>query len=167
MKQTEKAATGVEGLDDILAGGLRRGRVYLLEGSPGTGKTTIATQFLLAGAAAGERGLYITLSETEEELRESAASHGWALDDRLAIFELVPPESLLDDDQQQSLLYSSDLELGETTKRIFEAFERSQAAAGRARQPVRNPPAGAKLAALSAPDPRAEALFRAQRTRPC
>src|SRR5215218_2991773 len=123
MKQTEKAATGVEGLDDILAGGLRRGRVYLIEGSPGTGKTTIATQFLLTGAAAGERGLYITLSETEEELRESAASHGWKFDEPLAIYELVPPESLLDEDQQQSLLYSSDLELGETTKRIFEAIE--------------------------------------------
>src|ERR671910_3635537 len=126
MKQTEKAATGVEGLDDILAGGLRRGRVYLIEGSPGTGKTTIATQFLLAGAAAGERGLYITLSETEEELRESAASHGWKFEDGLAIYELVPPESLLDEDQQQSLLYSSDLELGETTKRIFEAIEQSK-----------------------------------------
>src|SRR5688500_17220752 len=94
MKQTEKAATGVEGLDDILAGGLRRGRVYLIEGSPGTGKTTIATQFLLAGAAAGERGLYITLSETEEELRESAASHGWTFEEPNTVFELVPPEKI-------------------------------------------------------------------------
>src|SRR6476659_11069442 len=108
-----KAATGVEGLDHILAGGLQRGRVYLIEGSPGTGKTTIATQFLMAGAAAGERALYITLSETEDELRSGAASHGWSLDG-VDIFELVPPESLLDDEQQQSLLYSSDLELGET-----------------------------------------------------
>ena len=70
--------------------------------------------------------LYITLSETEEELRETALSHGWAFDAPNAIFELVPPESLLDDQQQQSLLYSSDLELGETTKRIFEAIEASQ-----------------------------------------
>ena len=122
----EKAATGVSGLDDILAGGLARGRVFLIEGAPGAGKTTIATQFLLAGAALGERGLYITLSETEDELREGAASHGWALDDNVEVYELVPPESLLDDDQQQSLLYSSDLELGETTKRIFEAIERAR-----------------------------------------
>ena len=125
-KSSDKAATGVEGLDDILAGGLQRGRVYLLEGSPGTGKTTVAIQFLLAGAAAGEAGLYITLSETEEELRESAASHGWRLDKPIGVYELVPPESLLDEDQQQSLLYSSDLELGETTKRIFEAIEKTK-----------------------------------------
>src|SRR6476619_7227338 len=121
-----KARTGVEGLDDILVGGLRRGRVYLLEGSPGTGKTTIAAQFLLDGARRGEPGLYITLSETEEELRETAQSHGWSFEEPNRIFELVPPESLLDEQQQQSLLYSSDLELGETTRRIFEAFEKAE-----------------------------------------
>ena len=118
-----KAALGVRGLDDITAGGLARGRLFLLEGSPGTGKTTIALQFLMEGAAQGERSLYITLSETEGELRASAESHGWSLNG-IDIFELVPPESLLDEDQQQSLLYSSDLELGETTKRIFETFEK-------------------------------------------
>jgi circadian clock protein KaiC len=123
-EQMSKAKTGVNGLDDVLAGGLVRGRVYLVEGSPGAGKTTIATQFLLSGAAEGETGLYITLSETEDELRASAASHGWSLETPLELFELVPPESLLDDEQQQSLLYSSDLELGETTKRIFEVIER-------------------------------------------
>ncbi len=117
-----KARLGIDGLDDITVGGLDRGRLFLLEGSPGTGKTTIATQFLIAGAEAGERALYITLSETEDELRAGAASHGWQLDG-IDIFELVPPESLLDDQQQQSLLYSSDLELGETTKRIFAVFE--------------------------------------------
>ncbi|MFZ2030956.1 MAG: ATPase domain-containing protein [Vitreimonas sp.] len=116
------ASTGIEGLDDVLRGGLARNRVFLLEGSPGTGKTTIALQFLIEGRRAGERGLYITLSETTEELISSAKSHGWSLDG-IDIFELLPPESLLDDEQQQSLLYSSDLELGETTKRIFEAFE--------------------------------------------
>jgi circadian clock protein KaiC len=126
MATKPKARTGVEGLDDILAGGLQRGRVYLIEGSPGTGKTTIATQYLLEGAAQGERGLYITLSETEEELRASAASHGWSYDEPNSVFELLPPESLLDEEQQQSLLYSSDLELGETTKRIFEAIEKHE-----------------------------------------
>lgn len=120
---SRKAAFGIEGLDDITCGGLARGRVFLLEGTPGTGKTTIATQFLLAGAAAGERCLYITLSETEDELREGAASHDWTLPDGVEIFELLPPESLLDEEQQQSLLYSSDLELGETTRRIFQAIE--------------------------------------------
>lgn len=118
----DTAMTGVSGLDDILATGLTRGRLFLLEGSPGTGKTTIATQFLMEGAAKGEKCLYVTLSETEDEMRESATSHGWDLSG-ITLFELVPPESLLDDDQQQSLLYSSDLELGETTKRIFEVFE--------------------------------------------
>jgi circadian clock protein KaiC len=116
------AQTGVQGLDDILGGGLTRGRLFLLEGSPGTGKTTIASQFLMEGARRGERCLHITLSETEEEMRESAQSHGWDLAG-ITLFELLPPENLLDDDQQQSLLYSSDLELGETTKRIFAAFD--------------------------------------------
>ncbi len=120
----DNCATGVPGLDEILAGGLFRGRLYLVEGSPGTGKTTLASQFLMEGARNGETGLYITLSETEEELRAGAASHGWAFDPKFEIFELAPPESLLNDQQEQSLLYSSDLELGETTRRIFEAFER-------------------------------------------
>ncbi|MFL6844694.1 MAG: ATPase domain-containing protein [Allosphingosinicella sp.] len=117
------AAFGIGGLDDVTRGGLARGRVFLLEGSPGTGKTTIATQFLMTGAAAGERCLYITLSESVPELHEGARSHGWSLDG-IDVFELTPPESLLDEEQQQSLLYSSDLELGETTRRIFEAVER-------------------------------------------
>jgi circadian clock protein KaiC len=121
---TEKARTGIWGLDNILSGGLSRGHVFLVEGAPGTGKTTVALQFLLEGIKAGERCLYITLSETERELRDGAASHGWVLNDGLSIFELLPPESLLDSEQQQSLLYSSDLELGETTKQIFEAVNR-------------------------------------------
>lgn len=121
---THVARTGVPGLDDVLIGGLTEGNLFLLEGNPGTGKTTIALRFLLTGAEAGERGLYITLSETEQELRNGAASHGWHLDDNVEIFEVVPPESLLDGDQQQSLLYSSDLELGETTRLILDAFER-------------------------------------------
>ncbi|WP_297833875.1 ATPase domain-containing protein, partial [Pseudomonas sp.] len=110
---TLKAATGITGLDDILSGGLARSHIFLLEGQPGTGKTTVALQFLLAGASIGERSLYITLSETERELREGACSHGWELDDSIEIYELTPPESLLNAEHQQSLLYSSDLELGE------------------------------------------------------
>ncbi len=123
MAATDKAELGVAGLDDVTAGGLARGRLYLLEGSPGTGKTTIATQFLIAGVSNGERALYVTLSETEEEFRQGASSHGWDLAG-IDVFELLPPEDLLDEDQQQSLLYSSDLELGETTRRIFDVFER-------------------------------------------
>ncbi|MBB3234330.1 ATPase domain-containing protein [Phyllobacterium endophyticum] len=122
--RSKKARTGIPGLDEILAGGLSEGRVFLLEGNPGTGKTTIALSFLLEGAAKGEKGLYVTLSETEDELREGASSHGFTIGENIRVFELVPPESLLDAEQQQSLLYSSDLELGETTKAIFEEFER-------------------------------------------
>ena len=118
------ASTGVAGLDDILNGGLTTGRVFLLEGTPGTGKTTIALKFVLEGSRAGDKCLYITLSETEAELRAGATSHGWALDDRIMVFELVPPEAAIDVSRQQSLLYSSDLELGETTKSIVDVIER-------------------------------------------
>ena len=119
-----RASTGIPGLDDILSGGLARNRLHLLEGSPGTGKTTIALQFLMAGAAAGEVGIYISLAETEHELRDGARSHGWEIDPKVAIVELIPPESVLDPQQHQSLLYSSDLELGETIQRIVDAIER-------------------------------------------
>lgn len=124
MSEPESAPTGIEGLDDVLSGGFARGRLFLLEGNPGTGKTTIALQFLLQGSKAKERGLYITLSETKEELLNTAASHGWTLNDELEIFELQPPDSVLNPDEQQSILYSSDLELGETTQHILKAVDR-------------------------------------------
>lgn len=124
IDQLPRASTGIVGLDDVLGGGLARNRLHLLEGSPGTGKTTIALQFLLAGAKSGEAGIYVSLAETEEELRDGARSHGWEIGEGVEIFELVPPESVLDANQHQSLLYSSDLELGETITRIFQAIER-------------------------------------------
>jgi circadian clock protein KaiC len=123
---SDNASSGISGLDDITSGGFERDRVYLLEGSPGTGKTTASMNFLLAGAEAGERPLYISLAETEEEIHANARNHGWDLRG-IELFELVPPENLLDENQQQSLLYSSDLELGETTRMIFEAAEKYKA----------------------------------------
>ena len=100
-----KAVSGVPGLDEILSGGFTRGALFLVEGSPGTGKTTLALRFLLEGAAAGERTLYITLSETKDELLSGAASHRWSIGSNVEIYELQAPESLLSADQQQSLLY--------------------------------------------------------------
>src|SRR5262249_1384116 len=119
-----KAASGISGLDDILSGGFTRGALSLIEGNPGTGKTTIALRFLMEGAELGERPLYITLAETRDELINGAASHGWTLDKGVNVYELQPPERLLNPEQQQSLLYSSDLELGETVKLIFDEVER-------------------------------------------
>lgn len=119
----EQVATGVEGLDNILAGGYSSNRIHLIEGQPGAGKTTLALQFLLAGQELGERALYITLSETKDEIIHSAGTHGWALDG-LEIFELVPPELSLDASREQSVYYSSDLELGETISMVMAEVER-------------------------------------------
>src|SRR6478672_1943010 len=102
-----RAGTSIPGLDNVIEGGFARNRLHLLEGSPGTGKTTIALQFLLAGAAQGETGMYVSLAETEHELRDGAASHGWSIGEGIEVLELVPPESVLDPQQHQSLLYSS------------------------------------------------------------
>src|ERR687884_204518 len=84
-----QAATGIAGLDHLLGGGLPRNRMHLIEGEPGTGKTTLALQFLLEGRRAGEGGLYVTLSETTEELNHVAASHGWSLEG-IETFQLAP-----------------------------------------------------------------------------
>jgi circadian clock protein KaiC len=119
----EPAATGINGLDDILAGGFRRNRLYLIEGAPGAGKTTLAMQFLLTGAAAGETVLYVTLSETQEELREVAASHDWALDG-IAFRELAPSEAELEPDAHSTMFHASEIELAATTARVLEDVER-------------------------------------------
>lgn len=115
--------TGVPGLDDILAGGYAANRAHLIEGRPGSGKTTLGLQFLLAGARLGETCLYITLSESKRELLSVASRHGWSLEG-IEIFELVPPELSLDPKQHQSLVYSSDLELGETVRMALAEIER-------------------------------------------
>ncbi len=122
---TPKASTGVEGLDDVLGGGLPRDRVYLVQGDPGVGKTTLAIQFLLAGEAASERGLYVTLGETEDELRSAAASHGWSLDG-LHVFALTPPEHDDPIDDQYTLLHPSEVELGEVTQSLLAEIEREK-----------------------------------------
>jgi len=117
----QRTPTGIEGLDHILGGGVTANRLYLVEGTPGTGKTTFALQFLLEGARRGEAGLYVTLSETEAELRAVARTHGWSLDP-LELFELVP-EAGLDPDQEQTLLHPSEVELGETVRGVMERVD--------------------------------------------
>lgn len=115
--------TGSSALDYILGGGYASNRVHLIEGEPGAGKTTLGLQFLLAGARQGERCLYITLSESRDELLHVAQTHGWNLDG-IEIFELVPPELSLDPEREQSIVYASDLELGETVRLVMEEVRR-------------------------------------------
>jgi circadian clock protein KaiC len=117
FSQGRRTPIGVEGLDDILGGGVTERRLYLVEGTPGTGKTTLALQFLLEGARRDEAGLYITLSETAEELRAVAGTHGWSLD-HLELFELVS-EGGLDPEHEQTLLHPSEVELGETVRGVM------------------------------------------------
>jgi circadian clock protein KaiC len=112
-------STGIEGLDEVLAGGLPSERVHLLEGDPGTGKTTLALQFLLEGAAHNEVCLYVALSETADELRAVAASHGWKLDG-IHIYELTPSEGMLRPDEQYTLFHPSDVELSDTIKSVVD-----------------------------------------------
>jgi circadian clock protein KaiC len=119
--------TGIAGLDDILGGGFSPDRDYLVEGNPGSGKTTLALQYLLEGRRLGQAGLYVTLSETKVELSDVAASHGWSLEG-IALLELVAPESELERDNQYSLFQPFEVELGETTKSVLAEVVRTKPA---------------------------------------
>lgn len=120
-----RLTTGSAGLDNILHGGFLANRLYLVEGDPGTGKTTLALKFLLEGAAQGEPVLYVTLSETKEELLAVAKSHGWSLDG-VEIYELIPSEETLKTESQYTIFHPSEVELSETTNAVLEEVERIQ-----------------------------------------
>lgn len=120
---TELSSTGVAGLDNILYGGLTPNRLYLIEGNPGSGKTTLAMQYLLEGVRRNESCLYVTLSETKAELAAVAKSHGWSLDG-IELVELVASEAELDTDNQQTMFQPADFELGQTTKAVLAEVER-------------------------------------------
>jgi circadian clock protein KaiC len=124
---TALVRTGVEGLDQVLLGGLVPNRLYLVEGDPGSGKTTLATQFLREGARLGETCLYVTLSESEEELRASAAAHGWSLDG-IKVVEVIASEESLKPDARYTMYHPSEVELGETVKTVLAEAERTKPA---------------------------------------
>ncbi|MRV74941.1 AAA family ATPase [Duganella sp. FT92W] len=118
-------SSGVPGLDTILSGGFTRDRLYLVEGEPGTGKTTLALQFLTEGVRLGESVLYITLAESSAELAAVAASHGWDLSG-IHVEEIITDQNALDPSQQYSIFHPSEIELGTTTQRILAAIEKYQ-----------------------------------------
>src|SRR6185503_7597652 len=103
-------AAGIPGLDNILGGGFTPNRIYLIEGDPGSGKTTLSLQYLLEGRRRGESGMYVSLSETKEELEGVAHSHGWDLDG-IYCHELIPSDDSLHPDAQSRLFHPSEVEL--------------------------------------------------------
>lgn len=119
------ATTGVPGLDSVLRGGIPRRHIYLLQGDPGVGKTTLALQFLIEGVRQGEKTLYVTLSETEQELTDVAASHGWTLDG-IAIHQLASPEEMLDLQNQNTLFHPAEVELHETISKVMQLVDKVQ-----------------------------------------
>ncbi len=123
LNDGEPVSSGSAALDYVLHGGYAANRLHLIEGEPGSGKTTLGLQFLLEGVRKDERSLYITLSESKDELLHVAGTHGWDLGG-IEIFELVPPELSLDPSQEQSIVYASDLELGETVQMVMAEVER-------------------------------------------
>jgi circadian clock protein KaiC len=122
-KEIKRCSTGVAGLDEVLGGGLPPHRLYLIQGDPGVGKTTLALQFLLEGERIGEISLYITLSETEEELETVAQSHGWDLK-RLHLFEFTSKQNHLQAEGDSTFFYPSEVELNRTTKALIDEIQR-------------------------------------------
>ena len=118
----ERIQTGIAGLDDILNGGLPQGHLFLVEGDPGTGKTTLALQFLLEGVRRGESVIYVTLSESRKELEQVVHSHGWSTDS-LQIYEMVPPEDDLNPEAQYTVFHPSEVELADTITAILEQVD--------------------------------------------
>jgi circadian clock protein KaiC len=114
------ASTGIQGLDRLLHGGLPKKRMHLIEGEPGTGKTTLALQFLLEGRRLGEAGLYVTLSETTDELNHVAASHGWSLDG-ISVYQLAPLAERATD--EYTLYHPAEIELADLTKTVLQSIE--------------------------------------------
>lgn len=121
-KSAARMDTGVEGLDEILYGGFPSGQMYLLEGDPGTGKTTLAMQFIISGSRRGEKSLYLTLSESKAGLEDSARSHGWDIKD-LPIAEFIPAEASLNPKQQYSVFHPSEIELSETIQKLTQLID--------------------------------------------
>ena len=121
----QRLRTGIPGFDEVTQGGLLADRIYLVDGDPGAGKTTFALQFLLEGVRNGERCLYVTLSETRDELASGARSHGWSLEG-LEVFELLADAQDLDGEDELTMLNPSEVELGETTRKVLEVVERTK-----------------------------------------
>ncbi len=115
--------TGIDGLDDILRGGLTPHHMYLIEGVPGSGKTTLAMQFLLKGVGLGQSVLFISLSESGPELGAVADSHGWSLDG-IHLRDLTPAAEVLQSDEQYTIFHPSEVELGKTSAQILAEVDR-------------------------------------------